>query len=169
MKRIVLSPPLISSMHRHARDAYPDECCGFLLSPAREPERSEERQVIAIAPTENRSVETRRSRFLIPADDLAAAERTAAEDEQVVCGFYHSHPDGPARPSWSDQDHAWPWYVYLILSSAAHGPPGSVGAYQLDPDRRELRQVRWATASSSRGARGGPRREARATAGSARW
>ena len=33
-----------------------------------------------------------------------------------LLGFYHSHPDHPARPSQFDLDHAWPTFAYVIVS-----------------------------------------------------
>ena len=42
-----------------------------------------------------------------PADYLAA-ERGAKAAGLELIGFYHSHPDHPARPSPARSDHAWP-------------------------------------------------------------
>jgi len=35
-----------------------------------------------------------------------------------VLGYYHSHPDHPARPSEYDREHAWPFYSYVIVAIA---------------------------------------------------
>src|SRR5256886_13201692 len=43
-------------------------------------------------------------------------EKTAARQGGLVFGFYHSHPDHPARPSQYDLDHAWPTFAYIILA-----------------------------------------------------
>jgi proteasome lid subunit RPN8/RPN11 len=51
-----------------------------------------------------------------------------------VIGYFHSHPDHPARPSEFDRDHAWPWYSYLIL--AVHdGRTVARRSWQLREDR----------------------------------
>jgi proteasome lid subunit RPN8/RPN11 len=47
---------------------------------------------------------------------VRAAERAAAAAGLEIIGFFHSHPDHPARPSAFDREHAWPWYAYLIVS-----------------------------------------------------
>ena len=47
---------------------------------------------------------------------LMKAEKEAASKSQLVLGFYHSHPDHPARPSEFDREHAWPFYSYVIVS-----------------------------------------------------
>ncbi len=40
----------------------------------------------------------------------------------MVLGFYHSHPDHPARPSEYDRAHAWPFYSYVIVAIAKESP-----------------------------------------------
>ena len=42
-----------------------------------------------------------------------------AADGLDVLGYYHSHPDHPARPSQYDLDHAWPTFAYVIVAVAA--------------------------------------------------
>ena len=39
-----------------------------------------------------------------------------AKAGELVLGFYHSHPDHPARPSEYDREHAWPFYSYVIVA-----------------------------------------------------
>ena len=50
---------------------------------------------------------------------LPLAEQRAAELGGELLGFYHSHPDHPARPSQYDLDHAWPIFSYVIVSVAS--------------------------------------------------
>ena len=49
----------------------------------------------------------------------------------MVLGFYHSHPDHPARPSEYDRINAWPFYSYLIVS-ILHAAPDAMTSWQLD-------------------------------------
>ncbi|HUE97299.1 MAG TPA: Mov34/MPN/PAD-1 family protein, partial [Longimicrobiaceae bacterium] len=56
------------------------------------------------------------------------------EDGLEVVGFYHSHPDHPARPSSFDRDHAWPWYSYGIVPATSSGA-GAPRAWRLRDDR----------------------------------
>ncbi|HEX2523559.1 MAG TPA: M67 family metallopeptidase, partial [Terriglobia bacterium] len=44
------------------------------------------------------------------------AEQYARKQKLEIVGFYHSHPNAPARPSQFDLDHAWPFYSYVIVS-----------------------------------------------------
>lgn len=51
-----------------------------------------------------------------------------------IIGFYHSHPDHPARPSDYDRDHALPFYSYVILR-VAEGKPETMTSWLLRPSR----------------------------------
>jgi proteasome lid subunit RPN8/RPN11 len=141
MRAVAVPSALLASLHRFAREAYPEECCGFLLSQESATGDANVRPIIDISPAANRSESERQRRFVILPDEVREAERRAADRSAVVSGFYHSHPDHPARPSAFDQEHAWPWYAYLILSSGPVNSPATVGAFELDPDRREFREI----------------------------
>ena len=47
---------------------------------------------------------------------MLAAHKEARSLGLDVVGYYHSHPDHPARPSEFDREHAWPGMSYLIVS-----------------------------------------------------
>ena len=63
-----------------------------------------------------------------------AAERRAAERGATLLGFYHSHPDHPARPSRYDLDHAWPVFAYVIVAVEG-GEPRALTSWRLRDDR----------------------------------
>ena len=67
-------------------------------------------------------------------DDVRDAEKAAREKGIDVVGWYHSHPDHPAAPSQYDQDHAWPWYSYIIVSVHT-GVPQDMTSWRLKDDR----------------------------------
>jgi proteasome lid subunit RPN8/RPN11 len=163
MDGLSIPSDLVDSMRALAGTAYPEECCGFLLSA--DPAQSTDvvRPIVGIDPAENRSEAGRRRRFVILPEELRAAEQRAATDTRVVSGFYHSHPDHPARPSEFDQEHAWPWYAYVILSSARGASSPAIGAFELDPDSREFREIGLAVVSAPlvAGARAAPVRSTR--------
>ena len=56
-----------------------------------------------------------------------------------LLGFYHSHPDHPARPSQYDLDHAWPFFSYIIVSVRA-GVPEDMTSWRLREDRSAFDQ-----------------------------
>ncbi|MFY9716898.1 MAG: M67 family metallopeptidase [Thermoplasmata archaeon] len=141
MKGLAVSAPALRAMRRYANAAYPEECCGFLLSPPEDASVLEIRPIVGSEPAPNRSTGERQRRFVILPQELREAEARAAERELVVSGFYHSHPDHPARPSVFDQEHAWPWYAYLILATDRAARASEVGAFELDPERREFQTI----------------------------
>jgi proteasome lid subunit RPN8/RPN11 len=140
MRPVRLSRALLDAMGRHARATYPDECCGFLVALPDPPEEAGPRQIVDARPALNEFAGERRRRFLLQPEELRAAERRLEGTGQVVAGFYHSHPDHPARPSLYDQQHAWPWYSYLVLSVAS-GAVGETRAFELDPESGEFHEV----------------------------
>ena len=52
----------------------------------------------------------------------------------TLIGWYHSHPDHPAKPSEYDREHAWPWYSYIIVS-VQNGNPRDMTSWRLQDDR----------------------------------
>ena len=61
-------------------------------------------------------------------------KKRRARSESELIGWYHSHPDAPARPSEFDREHAWPWYSYIIVS-VQKGEPRDTTSWRLHDDR----------------------------------
>ena len=134
---IRISPELVRAIRTHAEHDYPNECCGALLGRAGAgPAPGVTKWVLALEPAGNRreAVDASR-RFLITADDYRAIERVASEKSLDVLGFYHSHPDHPARPSEYDREHALPSFSYVIVS-VCQGRAEEFTSWTLDDDRR---------------------------------
>jgi proteasome lid subunit RPN8/RPN11 len=112
MNRLVISPRHLQTIGRHATASYPDECCGVLIGRAMEDATVVER-VLSVG---NERQDSRHNRFLISPETILAAQKEARGLGLDVVGYYHSHPDHPARPSDFDREHAWPWVSYLIVS-----------------------------------------------------
>lgn len=140
MRPVLVPAPLLAEMHLHGRAAYPEECCGFLIGVAPDRESADARTIVALERAGNEFRGERRRRFLIRPEELKELERRLEGTGRAVVGFYHSHPDHPARPSQFDQDHAWPWYTYVVIAVTASGVP-AVGAFELEPDSATFREV----------------------------
>ncbi len=107
-----LRPVHDDAIRTHGQGAYPDECCGLLLGR----DEGETRRVEALVPASNDREQTaRHNRFVISPEAFLAADKAARQQGLDVLGFYHSHPNAPARPSSYDLEHAWPVYSYLIV------------------------------------------------------
>ena len=132
-----LPQTLFDEIERHGREAYPEECVGALIGTVAAD--GAVRTVERLFPIDNRSDENRKRRYLVSPLDYLAAERAADATGQTLLGFYHSHPEHPARPSATDLDLAQPNFVYVIVSVRRQegAPPRVVasGAFLLDPDR----------------------------------
>ncbi len=127
---IVLQGAQLQRIVEHARRAYPEEACGFLLGRV----EGDRRDVARVRAATNARREQRRTRYTIPARETYEVWREAQREGLEIVGFYHSHPDAPARPSEYDRKHAWPWYVYLIVP-LRRGRPGAPTAWRLDEAR----------------------------------
>ena len=138
MRAVRLSEPILREIRSHGRSTYPEECCGFLI--ATSPEDEAERTIVAVERAGNEFNGERRRRFLIRPEELREVERRLDGTGRAVVGFYHSHPDHPARPSQFDQDHAWPWYSYVVVTVTERDAP-AIGAFELDPDSGTFREV----------------------------
>jgi proteasome lid subunit RPN8/RPN11 len=135
-----MDPTALDAIRRHARRAYPDECCGFLVARPDPSDARSPRTVLSVIEASNEFAGERRRRFMVRPDELRAAERRLEGDGRMVAGFYHSHPDHPAEPSRYDQEHAWPWYSYLVVNVTL-ASIGATRAFELDPDSAEFREV----------------------------
>ncbi|MCI4352944.1 MAG: M67 family metallopeptidase [Thermoplasmata archaeon] len=141
--RVVLPERIVEQIRRHGEATYPEECCGFLVARESVSGASEARRILRVMPMENRVEGERDRRFVIPPEELRKVERSLEGTGESVAGFYHSHPDHPAAPSLFDEENAWPWYTYLVLS-VDHGRAGELGAFELDADDRRFAPVPWA-------------------------
>lgn len=121
---------------RHGEETYPHECCGILLGRT----VGETREVAEVVRMRNANTESPRNRFDFEPKEHLAVQRRAHERGLEVVGFYHSHPDHPARPSQFDLDHAaWPGYSYVIVS-IGKGQAGDANSYDLAMDRSHFIQ-----------------------------
>jgi proteasome lid subunit RPN8/RPN11 len=138
-----ISAELAEKIREHGVETYPHECCGALLG--KEPGTTEgaeseaigagsSREIRSLHPLVNRRDDSPRNRFSVTADDVREAEKAAKAQGLEVIGWYHSHPDHPARPSDYDRDHAWPWYSYIIVSVHT-GVPQDMTSWRLKDDR----------------------------------
>lgn len=131
--RLLLNAEVDAAIRAHAAETYPHECCGALLG--RESDRA--REVFRAIPLPNRRQDSPHNRFSLEAADVVAVERAAREMGAELVGWYHSHPDHPARPSAYDREHAWPWYSYVIVT-VARAAPGEMTSWRLADDRGEF-------------------------------
>ncbi len=119
MSKVTLGAGLAEAIRAHGGESYPHECCGALVGRL----DGDGVAVAALVPLPNTTEEGPRRRFLVRPSDYRLAETRARSLGGELVGFYHSHPDHPARPSQYDLDHAWPTFAYVIVSIVGSDTP----------------------------------------------
>ncbi len=102
------------AIRRHGEETYPHECCGVLLGRF---EDGETKVVTSTARCGNTRIDSPQNRYNIDPRELVRIQRQGRERGEDIVGFYHSHPDHPAR--WSPTDLAeahWIGCSYVITS-----------------------------------------------------
>jgi len=128
---ITVTGAVDEAIRAHGQETYPHECCGALVGA--------NGRITATVPLPNVTDEGPRRRFRVSDKDYMMSERRAGELGGELLGFYHSHPDHPARPSQYDLDHAWPNFAYVIVAVAA-GRAGDMTVWWLKDDRSNFEE-----------------------------
>ena len=116
---LILSAADRETIERHLEAGYPDEACGVMIGrelPGANGSNPTRTEVVRLVLADNAREDSRHNRYVIPPEAVLAAEIAARAEGLGVIGYFHSHPDHPARPSEFDREHAWPSLSYLIVS-----------------------------------------------------
>jgi proteasome lid subunit RPN8/RPN11 len=100
-----------AQMVAHARETYPNECCGAMLGST-----GDEKTVRIALPLQNAFEGAQAARYELRPEDLRAADKAARERHMDLIGIYHSHPDCDAYFSRTDLQNSCPWYSFVVLS-----------------------------------------------------
>ena len=108
---IRIEPEPWADMVAHARETYPNECCGAMLGVV-----GDEKTVRLSMRLENAFAGAQAARYELRPEDLLAADKAARERNLDLIGIYHSHPDCDAYFSKTDLQNSCPWYSFVVLS-----------------------------------------------------
>ncbi len=110
---LVISREDWREIRRHGEETYPHECCGVLLG-----HMEDGRNVVkATARCGNTRDDSPKNRYNIDPRELVRVQREGRERGYDIVGFYHSHPDHPAKWSATDLAEAhWIGCSYVITS-----------------------------------------------------
>ncbi len=117
----------LDDLRRHGEETYPNECCGVLLGQV----ENGARRVLSTARCGNTRSDSPQNRYNIDPKELVGIQREARQRGEDVVGFYHSHPDHPAR--WSETDLAeahWTGCSYVI-TAVEGGLAGRTNSFEL--------------------------------------
>jgi len=107
---VKITAETLEAVQSHAEEGYPHEICGFLIGA-----RGSGRVSRAVR-GRNTVVERARDRYEIDPRDMIRIQREADDAGEDILGYYHSHPDHPARASVFDAERSWAGPYYLIVS-----------------------------------------------------
>ena len=110
---LIIRQSELDALRRHGEETYPHECCGVMLGRLEDGERVVE----AVLRAGNTRVDSPHDRYSIDPRELVRIQRESRQRGLDIVGFYHSHPDHPAR--WSQTDFAeahWVGCSYVITS-----------------------------------------------------
>jgi len=134
---LYLTEEHIKQIEKHGEQTYPFECGGMLIGDFA---ADGAKTILELLPMENAMDESEKhNRVLITPKDVLRAERYAREKKLDVVGYYHSHPDHPARPSQFDLDHALPVWSYIFVSVES-GKAVDVRAWEMENDRSKFNE-----------------------------
>jgi proteasome lid subunit RPN8/RPN11 len=119
---------IFAAIREHGEETYPHECCGVLLG------RFDEdgtKAVLRAAPCGNTRADSPQTRYHIDPKELIRIQREGRECGEEIVGFYHSHPDHPAKWSTTDlADAHWIGCSYVI-TSVEKGKAAATNSFEL--------------------------------------
>lgn len=120
----------------HAKDSYPNECCGFLVGKA-----MKDKRVWQVERGTNLNTERANDRYVIDPKEFNLVDKIARTQGLDILGFYHSHPDHPDRPSEFDRQEGQPDYSYIIVSVKG-GDEVSARSWIFDDEKEPFKEER---------------------------
>lgn len=126
----ILAPEL-EKLYAHAREGYPYEVVGILAG------NRETQEVTRVQSLVNERADSAKNRYAVSALVMLRAEQVLEAEGLEVVGYYHSHPDHPARYSDFDREHALPNMSYLIVS-VVQGKVEDTRCWRLTEDRLSM-------------------------------
>lgn len=95
------------------------------------------REVRRIVRAGNTRADSPQNRYNIDPKELIAAQRLAREKGEDIVGFYHSHPDHPARWSQTDFNEAHWFGCSYVITSVKQGKAEVTNSFVLQGSSEE--------------------------------
>ena len=136
-----ITPKNFAAIRRHGEETYPHECCGVLLGHMDD----DTRIVTSTARCGNTRTDSPQNRYNIDPGELVRVQREGRERGEDIVGFYHSHPDHPAR--WSQTDLAEAHWIgcSYVITSVAKGKAAITNSFELagsdEADKRLVDEI----------------------------
>jgi proteasome lid subunit RPN8/RPN11 len=124
-------------IRHHGEETYPHECCGVLLGRM----NGDGRVVTSVARCGNTRTDSPQNRYHIDPRELVRIQREGRERDEDILGFYHSHPDHPARWSQTDLAEAHWFGCSYVITSVEKGQAVTTNSFLLDGVGEEDKQL----------------------------
>src|SRR6202451_1924474 len=115
------------SLREHGEETYPHECCVVLLGQVED----DSRIVTSVARCGNTRSDSPQNRYHIDPKELIRIQRQGREQGEDIIGFYHSHPDHPARWSTTDLAEAHWFGCSYVITSVEKGKAAVTNSFEL--------------------------------------
>lgn len=144
-----LEPEAFAAIVAHAREAYPEECCGAVLEEDGHdrPRRITNVQSRLHAEDPGAHPRDARTAYHMDPQELLAVLRDSEQPGRYLKAFYHSHPDHDAyfsredrRRGLFDGEPAYPGTAYVVVSVRG-GELAGARAYAWDAGVRDFVEV----------------------------
>jgi proteasome lid subunit RPN8/RPN11 len=132
-----INPSEYEAIRRHGEETYPNECCGALLGRA----EGGVNLVLQAVRAGNTRTDSAHNRYHIAPQELVAIQRQARQAGMDIVGFYHSHPDHPARWSETDLNEAHWFGCSYVITAVEQGHARKTNSFRLvgaDEDTKQL-------------------------------
>jgi proteasome lid subunit RPN8/RPN11 len=116
------------ALRQHGEETYPYECCGVLLGQMGD---DGVRNVSSVARAGNTRTDSAHNRYNIDPKDLIRIQREGRGRGEDIIGFYHSHPDHPARWSPTDLTEAHWFGCSYVITTVEKGKAGLTNSFEL--------------------------------------
>ena len=125
-------------LRAHGEETYPHEACGVLLGQV----AAGERNVASVERCANTRTDSPGNRYNIDPAELVRIQRESRKRGEDIIGFYHSHPDHPARPSGFDLDNAHWFGCSYVITAVEKGKALDSNSFELagDPEHKSFQQ-----------------------------
>jgi proteasome lid subunit RPN8/RPN11 len=123
-----ISQHAYAALRHHGEQTYPHECCGVLLGRFAD---GGTKTVTRVASCGNTREDSPQNRYQIDPKELIRIQREGRERGEEIVGFYHSHPDHPARCSVTDLAEAHWFGCSYVITSVEKGKAAATNSFEL--------------------------------------
>lgn len=122
-----ISKTELDGLRQHGEETYPHECCGVLLGQV----DGDTRVVTSVERCGNTRKDSPQNRYNIDPAELVCIQREGRKRGEDIVGFYHSHPDHPARWSATDLAEAHWFGCSYVITSVEQGKAALTNSFEL--------------------------------------